>query len=369
VTTLDDLLIFLGYPTSGAKLQVLDSDVLMDPAQASATDALNVPIHGLNGATLRDGDILASRFFAPKIVNISVATPIPGWRKLVRLRARPDSRAARVGVESAVILFNFFSPVGEQPFSGQSVNTQVMLLAPSQPDRLYWLDFALNGTLTLALNASFDAADLPGGTSTRDYFVPDGCNDCHGSPGNFRPPMMNYLDTDHWFDRLENDFVSLKATNTSLLFDAHTNDPSQASFHFAFDAIRRFNEEALLQNSAVHSGSFEAEAARTWLKLHAQSDEHFFPIQRSFPPAKGAAWQPGEAEGLDRLNRYCFRCHGSVRFSIFDRQSVVDRAGIMRQRINPSKQQAKIAGFKMPPDRDLDSAEKQALDDFLKKLK
>ena len=48
-------------------------------------------------------------------------------------------------------------------------------------DRLYWLDFAPDGTLTLALNASFDAADLPGGTGTRDYFVPDGCNDCHGT--------------------------------------------------------------------------------------------------------------------------------------------------------------------------------------------
>ena len=369
VTTLDDFLTFVGYPTSGAKLEALDSDVLMNPVQAASADALNLPTHGLNGATLRDGDILASRFFAPKIVNISITVPIPGWRKLVRLRVRPDSPAARVGVESVVILFNFFAPAGEQPFSGHSVNTQVMLLAPSQPDRLYWLDFAPNGTLTLALNASFDAADLPGGTGTRDYFVPDGCNDCHGSPSNLRPPMVNYLDTDHWFDRLENDFASLKTTNTSLLFDAHTNDPSQPSFGPVFDAIRRFNEEALLQNSAVHNGSFEAQAARTWLKLHAQSDEHFLPMDRSFPAGKGPAWQPSEADGLDHLNRYCFRCHGSVRFSIFDRQTVVERAGVMRQRINPSQQQAKIPGFKMPPDRDLDPSEKQALDDFLKKLK
>jgi hypothetical protein len=369
VTTLDDFLTFVGYPTSGAKLEALDSDVLMDPVRAASADALNLPTHGLNGATLRDGDILASRFFAPKIVNISVTVPVPGWRKLVRLRVRPDSRAARVGVESVVILFNFFAPVGEQPFSGHSVNTQVMLLAPSQADRLYWLDFAPDGTLTLALNASFDAADLPGGTGTRDYFVPDGCNDCHGSPGNLRPAMVNYLDTDHWFDRLENDFASLKTTNTSLLFDAHTNDPSQPSFGPVFDAIRRFNEEALSQNSAVHNGSFEGQAARTWLKLHAQSDEHFRPIDRSFPAGKGQAWQPSEADGLNRLNRYCFRCHGSVRFSIFDRQAVVERAGIMRQHINPSQQQAKIPGFKMPPDRDLDPSEKQALDDFLKKLK
>ena len=77
VTTLDDFLTFVGYPTSGAKLEALDSDVLMDPVRAASADALNLPTHGLNGATLRDGDILASRFFAPKIVNISVAVCEP----------------------------------------------------------------------------------------------------------------------------------------------------------------------------------------------------------------------------------------------------------------------------------------------------
>jgi hypothetical protein len=266
-----------------------------------------------------------------------------------------------------VILFNFFAAAGSDPFGGDSINTQVMLLVPSQADRLYWMDFDPKGNLGLALNASFDAADLGGGT--RDYFVPDGCNDCHGSPGNFRPAMVNYLDTDHWFDRLDNDFASLKGTDTSLVFDAHTNDPTQGSFANAFDVIRRFNEEALLQNAAVHSDSFEAQAARTWLKLHADSDQHFPPIARSFSLSGSPLWQASEQEGLNRLNRYCFRCHGSVRFSIFDRQSVVDRAGVMRQRINPSGPQKKIPGFKMPPDRDLETAEIQALDDFLKNLK
>lgn len=368
-TSINDLLEYLGYPTAGAKLESLDPDVLMDPTRATAPDALNVPSRGLNGASLRDGDILATRFFAPKIVNINAATPIPGWRKLIRLRVRPDSRAARVGIQAAVILFNYFAPVGEQPFAGQSINTQVMLVAPILPNRLYWLDFNPQGTLSLALNASFDAADLPGGNGTRDYFVPDGCNDCHGSPGNRRPPMINYLDTDHWFDRLDNDFASLKdkEKETALLFDAHSNDPSQPSFVAAFDVIRRFNEEALLQNSAVHPESFEADAARKWLKLHAESEQHVPPAERSI--GSGKPWLESEAKGVELLNRYCFRCHGSVRFSIFDRQAVVDRAGILRQRIKPSQQQAKVPGFKMPPDRTLDAGEVEALDAFLKALK
>ncbi len=243
-----------------------------------------------------------------------------------------------------------------------------MLLAPSQKARLYWLDFDQEGKLGLALNASFDAADLPGG-GIRDYFVPDGCNACHGSPGNFAHPMVNYLDTDHWFDRLDSDFASLKAAGTAVVFDAYTNDSSQPSFGAAFDVIRRFNEEALLQNANVQPQSFESEAARTWLKIHAQSDEHLPPTARGFSVNGGPSWQPSEADGLGRLNRYCFRCHGSVRFSIFDRPTVVEKAGIMRQRLKPSAQQKRVSGFKMPPDRDLDPAELQALDDFLRNLK
>ncbi len=368
-TRLDSLLAFTGYPVSGAKLQSLDPAILMNPTSASSpTNGLGLQLRGLNGATLRDGDILATRFFAPKIVNVDTAKPIPGWRKLIRLRARPDSPAARVGVASVIILFNFLAS-GDQPFSGPSVNTQVMLLAPASKDRLFWMDFNPDGTLGLRLNASFDAADLPNG-GTRDYFVPDGCNACHGSPGNFAPPMVNYLDTDHWFDRLDNDFAFLKAAATPLLFDAQTNDPSQASFAAAFDVIRRFNEEALFQNVTVRpQQTFEAEAARTWLRLHSQSDDHFPPTARGFSLNGKPTWQPSEAEGLGRLDQYCFRCHGSVHFSIFDRPTVVEKAGIMRQRILPGAQQAKVSGFKMPPDRVLAPSEVQALDDFLKNLK
>jgi len=363
-TRLDDLLVFLGYPTTGDKLRTLDPGVLMNPVQAAAPTGLSLSINGLSGATLREDDILATRFFAPKIVNISQTPLTIGWRKLVRLRSRPDSAAARAGVQTAIILFNFFAPAGQDPFSNQSINTQVMLIAPAQPKGLLWLDFDPNNVLGLSLTASFDAADLGG---TRDYYVPDGCNACHGSPGNSAPPMINYLDTDHWFDRLENDFAALKSTNTALLFDAHTNDPTQGPFFAAFDIIRRFNEEALKQNSIAQPNTFEAQAARVWLGLHAQSDQHFSPVDRAFGNEK---WQPTEADGLSRLNRYCFRCHGSVRFSVFDRQAVVERAGIMRQRINPSQAQIRESStFKMPPDRTLDFSEIQALDEFLKNLK
>src|SRR5207247_1244016 len=204
----------------------------------------------------------------------------------------------------------FIVPNKEQPFTSPSFNTQAMLLAPSHDERLFWLDFDENKKLTLALNASFDAALLQS-AGNHNYFVPDGCNACHGSPGNFAPPMVNYLDTDHWFDRLDDDFKQLKEAGTPLLFDAQTNDFSQPAFGRAFDVIRRFNEEALQQNVLVRAKSFETEAARIWLRIHAQSDGHFPPVARGFALNGGLTWQPFEADGLARLNRYCFRCHGS----------------------------------------------------------
>ena len=363
-TSLDDLLAFAGYPASASKLEALDSSVLLDPALASSCDAgLCLPATGLGEATLRSRDILVTRFFAPKIVNVNVPVPQPGWRKLARLRVRPDSAAARKGIESVIILFNSFSDAGQVPFPSHSVNTQVMLIAPSQqpippetqPQGLIWLDFGPDQKLTTALVASFDAADLTNDPKgTRSYFVPDGCNDCHGSPGGLKAPMVNYLDTDHWFDRLDTDFQELRDAGTALLFDANSNDPSTKSYQDAFDVIREFNEEALQQNSLAHPSSFETAAARTWLTNHQTSGAHVPVVARAFATDGGAPWQPSEEAGLAMLNRFCFRCHGSVYFSVFDRPAVVARAGSIRARINPNPVQAKKPGFKMPPDRSLD---------------
>lgn len=368
VTPLDDVVAFLGYSLSGAKLETLDPAVLMAPQLEATNGGLGLGSNDPSGARFRNGDILASRFFAPKIVNISATNPTPGWRKLIRLRSRPNSPAMKAGVDSGIILFNFLVAANEQPFTNRSFNTQVMLQAPTLPDRLYWLDFDSNQNLTLALNASFDAADLTH-VGNHDYFVPDGCNACHGSPGNYRPPMVNYLDTDHWFDRLEDDFLPLKTAGTPLLFDAKTNDPTQPSFVEAFDVIRRFNEEALRQNNLVHSDSFEAEAARTWLRLHQNSEAHFPPVARGFSSNGAPTWQASDAEGLNRLNRYCFRCHGSVYFSIYDRAKVLGIAGDMQARIKPNPNQLKRPGFKMPPDRTLDPVEVQGIYDFLGNMK
>lgn len=103
---------------------------------------------------LRSGDILAARFFAPKIININdpPATRQLGWRKLIRLRVQPGSMAAAHQIDAAIILLNFFTNPGEAPFepAKESGNTQVILTstAPGK-DSIYWLDPKSNTNLDI----------------------------------------------------------------------------------------------------------------------------------------------------------------------------------------------------------------------------
>src|SRR5439155_2115133 len=222
---------------TGPDLQNLSPNILMHPQNNLAVT--NSPFQhaerllaALGTPPLPANEILAIRFFAPKIMNIHdpESSRKIGWRKLIRLRARPGSRAAQHQIGYGVILFNIATSPGAAPFSptDESKNTQVMLVTelgsvppPNTPGppTIYWLDYRAfsdhDGTLSLALDQTFDANELPPAQNgTKSYYVPDGCVACHG--GNPRRAMVNYLDTDHWFDRLENDFPNLKASRLPL---------------------------------------------------------------------------------------------------------------------------------------------------------
>src|SRR5205807_9373900 len=90
-TTLTDLAKYLGYNALTA--EKLESD-------APET---------LMGSGAAASDVLVSRFFAPKIVNVKFKEGDPefklGWRKLVRLKAQGGSTAQVNHIASAVILF------------------------------------------------------------------------------------------------------------------------------------------------------------------------------------------------------------------------------------------------------------------------
>ena len=84
------------------------------------------------------GEVLVTRYFAPKITDVDVPAGgaiAYGWRKLVRLRALASSEAATKGLKSMYLLFNVFNEnLGISPFTtdtgdiNHSVNNQVMLI-------------------------------------------------------------------------------------------------------------------------------------------------------------------------------------------------------------------------------------------------
>jgi hypothetical protein len=376
-STLDTVASYLGYDgITGVDLQNLPPSVLMNPDLLLATcvpgtnctntlknrDAV---VASLGPIPIRPDDILVARFFAPKIMNINEPeeTRKLGWRKLVRLRSRSGSAAQIHHISCGIILFNFFTDGDAEPFGldDNSLNTQVILVtdlksvAPAGTDglsTLYWLDYdnlTNGGRLSLLLSQTFDANNLPASTNgVQSYYVPDGCVACHGS--NDKAPLVNYLDTDHWFDRLDTDFQKVKAKNRPLLVDAHTNDTNALAYKFAFDVIRRFNAEADEQVRNAQPQHDEALASQKWLEIHGNNNGHFPPLARAIgPEPRWSSDDTNEVKMLDTLNQYCFRCHGTVKYSVFNKQSLRERRPNVKQRLKPDAD----IGERMPTDRPL----------------
>lgn len=374
-TSLDDVAAYLGYAgLTGRDLQDVSPDSLMNLKQTLSGHADSLKLERPNailtarGSTpFRDDDILVTRFFAPKIMKIGEpeATRQLGWRKLVRLKVRPGSLAQQHNISSGIILFNFFTDPGVQPFgtNGESVNTQVILVTevtkvppPNSdgPPSIYWLDydaFSNGGKLSTALSAFFDADQLPEGSNGKQpYFVPDGCVACHGA--NTQYPLVNYLDTDHWFDRLDNDFQNLKSSGIPLVFDAGTNDPDSPAYKHAFDIIRRFNAEADEEVTTAQPAHDEALASHKWLELHGTNYSHIMPTDRAIgPEPQWSSQNPDDVKVLAALNQYCFRCHGTVKFSVFNRAEILNPLykGLIDLTISTNIPHLK----RMPPDRPL----------------
>ena len=352
------------------------------------------------------GEILVSRFFAPKIVNFAVAPEQReiGWRRLVRINSRPGSQAQKHFVESAWILFNHFTrPPTHSPFGGSnvpvvkkngSVNTQVALIthcpqasSPCQEEKLnsiYWLDFGpteKGSKLSYQLDAFFDAGSLPG---SAPYYVPNGCDTCHGSlRGN---AVLNHLDTDHWMDRLtDGDFPALNRPDAPApLFDAGKNTKAP-QYVAAFDVLRRLNKEVETTQQRTNPSSFHLAATRKWLDMHKSSAEPepdlakravtFFntghPLKKDRKPATAPLnWTAGaeDRELIGLMNKYCYRCHGAVRFDVFSKDMVADESSPILDRLDPNPTQQKISGFKMPVDRDMDPKDKKRLMELIEKL-
>ncbi|MFE8605194.1 fascin domain-containing protein [Archangium violaceum] len=379
-----------------------------DAVGIHATDARNQPSAQwtIVRVGVSSGDILVSRFFAPKIVNFkdNPAERKTGWRRLVRMKSRPGSEARKHFVESAWILFNHFTgPSVHSPFGGTnvplsakngSVNTQVALITQckagqtacqnAELNSIYWMDFGPSNKgykLSYKLDAFFDAGSLPGAAP---YYVPNGCDTCHGSLRG--QAVLNHLDTDHWLDRLtDGDFPALnKPDAPPVLFDAG-KDVKSARYAEAFGVLRQLNQEVADMQKRVNPKGFHLVATNKWLELHKTSvapepslikraisfSNTGHPLKKDRKPtAAPLDWTSSadDKELLGLMNTYCYRCHGAVRYDVFSKDMVADQSSPILDRLDPNPTQAKIIGFKMPVDREMSDKDKKRMIELIEKL-
>jgi hypothetical protein len=76
-----------------------------------------------------------------------------------------------------------------------------------------------------------------------------------------------------------------------------------------------------------------------------------------------------DVELLGKLNRYCFRCHGTIRFTVFDKGYVRDNAPFIQAHLKPLPAQLDAdPHFRMPPDRVPDAGDLDRMSELLGKL-
>lgn len=356
-SSISDMLVYYGFPALLATdLEKLPPAVLMN-FEELRNEVSNKP--GFNSAyatlPLQSGEIIVARFFAPKIINVrdpqedGVPNGGFGWRKVLRFRSREGSAARNDGLDAFYLLFNFGDKAPKFP-EGKPAGQIQALLVPTYPtggkhNDIYFLVYeALTktnpGQVGFYLEATFDLVKaVPEGK----YYVPRACGQCHGTDTANQPGgKVNYLDTDHWIDRTGDDFKLVQPE------DVLVDDEAQA-----YDAIRKLNIEIQKQNAAVIKDGdprFALLAVNKWLDLHeeGQPNRHVPPLQRGFAEADGhRVWTTGadsDDELLPKMNQYCFRCHSSVAFHVFQKQAVMDlKTGII----------GRVRNGKMPQDRTL----------------
>jgi len=374
-SSISDMLTYYGFPALvPGDLETLSSAVIMDFEQLRRAVS-NAPDFepAYRDHPLQAGEILVTRFFAPKIINVRDpqvgGVPVGGfgWRKVLRFRARAGSPARTAGLDFFYLLFNFTSNEPKFPESTHAGQIQAILVPvyPTQGrhrDAYFLVYLSLGdpnpGKVGFFLKATFD---LAGAVPDDKYFVPRACGQCHGTVrSDQKGAKVNYLDTDHWIDRTGDDFTKVKADD--VLVDGVPQ---------AYTAIRQLNGEIEQQNAAVITSpsdpKFALLAVRKWLELHKEgqpdANAHILPLRRGLAENAGdAVWKEGESpdqELLPLLNQYCFRCHSSVRYHVFQKQAVIQRKDDLIDRITTEN---------MPQDRKLDADTKAKILKLLEQL-
>jgi len=144
------------------------------------------------------------------------------------------------------------------------------------------------------------------------------CAQCHG--GDKALPHLNLFDIDNWKDRASARDTFAMVTTRSPASVISTGKCNVTPVNVA----RQLNQEIQRHNDlpGLKTPAFVREAVVSWNLKHARAD--YVPItDRSFGKTRWGSQVKADDELLRMLNRYCYRCHGTIRFDIYNRSQVV----------------------------------------------
>ncbi|OED49255.1 hypothetical protein AB838_07800 [Rhodobacteraceae bacterium (ex Bugula neritina AB1)] len=371
--TLTELVQYLGYSGVSARdLEEATPAELMPQTTAEyellaqAASAPDTFSNALNLEDFGDQNVLSVRYFSQKISNYhqkSAKNTVPGWRKLVRLAARPGSKAAQHRITAGYILYNYISqPPGpdlcdfsvddifpwrdgardrdatcegkekryaeavqlilevdaEDHLQSDRPSLYFLIFAGEKPD-LYHDPFGIQPYgLSPVIRAGFDLAGTYPGEHDQLYFVPDACAQCHGMPrggtvlntnevlageaaGRLK---LNFLDTDHWYAaRALPEFDQLNGHDVPVLIDADPSDTS-GSYEGLFEVYRQFNAKIRQQVLAAAGNNPQStpglRALANWQARHADSSATLTLAER-VPPLGAGQWDLSKEEDANLL--------------------------------------------------------------------
>lgn len=277
-------------------------------------------IEGKLPAEVEASGITTARFFSPKTTDVSLREKPQkiSWRQVVHITAQEGSEARRLKLKELWWLSNIYSPDTKAPFSQESQNNQVILV-PDEPIEVDYKDAISMHRLFFAVYAarsrkyvrahststSWDAGTAnptaPADPSTA-YFTPESCIQCHG---NLYPnARLNFLDTDYYLWRTadEVDYPTMKGVAWQT-----------AAKGFDFKPFQKMNERMHAQNQQADppgKPNFQTNSIANWLKHHPAD------LKEVAPEVRGWLAQDRELAGL--LVKYCYRCHGTIEYSVLD---------------------------------------------------
>jgi hypothetical protein len=313
-------------------------------------------------ALMKHEGVLSARYFAPKTSSVTAAGRASevGWRQIIRLKAREGSEASAAGIAAAFVLFNFqqlAADIAKDPFAKAPEYTQVMLVRLKHTDDwpAYWLLFDRTGVRALSILATFHGGDVS--TQGNTFYVPGACAQCHGRDK--KHPHLNFFDVDHWHDRSSrgDDFALVRKSPAEVVATGSCDLKPMQVFEMLNREVARFNAQPM-----ARTAEFVRAAVDSWVEKHPGPSKLLRPIDRAY----GVALWHGRADAktLSLLNRYCYRCHGTTKFDVFDKDAVLHRR---------LKMIALIKDGTMPQDRQgdrqLSKSEKETLIKLLQDLK